>query len=137
MRLGKYGKLLHLDKVTLGTGTITRFTLVELKFIGGIILNIFNTTTQDRFHTHAFPALSFMLKGFYNENILHPNGKIEKRKIIPGIRYIPTYCNHQILDSSRNAISITIMGPWGYSWSETNAEKLNTRIYTWGRRRIV
>ena len=137
MRLGKYGKILHKDKIVLGMGSIDRFTLFEFKPLGGIILNRFNTKTQDRFHTHAFPAVSFMLRGYYRECVLQPNGLEYYVTIKPGIRYIPTYYNHQILDSSTNALSITVMGPWGWSWSETHAEKKTTRVYTWGRRRIV
>lgn len=137
MRLGKYGKILHLDRVTLGKGTITRFTIFEIKFLFGIIVNIFNTKEQDRFHTHAFPAISVMLRGWYNEEYLDEDGHVHFVWMNAfDVRYIPRSYNHRIGKSSRNAISVTFMGPWKTYWTETFLNTKKVLSYTWGRERV-
>ncbi len=130
MRLGRYGKILHWDTVKLGEGIIDRFTFFEFKPLGGIILNIFNSVKQDRFHTHAFNAVSIMFKGHYMEGIKG----CKSRRREHDIKYLPKTLNHKILQSSKNAMSLTIMGPWDKTWTETFETK--TREYRWGRKRI-
>ncbi len=131
MRLGKYGKILHYEKISLGVGKIQRFILFEFKFIGGIILNIFNTDNQDRFHSHAFHAFSWMIKGWYNEDIILDN-KVISKKIVHS-RIIPKNYIHKIKESSKNAISITFEGPWGNTWNEFFDDG-RIKLYTWGRK---
>ena len=132
MRLGKYGKILHYDKTSLGVGNIKRFVVFEFKYLGGIIVNVFNTVDQDRFHSHAFHAVSLMLRGFYNEDVVIGNTTIVK-KITPGIRFIPKNYIHKIKDSSKNAISITFGGPWDKTWNEY-FDDMRIKTYSWGRK---
>ncbi len=131
MKLGKIGKLLHYDTISLGVGNIQRYTLFEIKYIGGIILNVFNTTDQDRFHSHAFSAFSLMIKGWYDEDVIIDNKIISKR--IKKSRIIPKNYIHKIKESEKNAISITFEGPWGKQWSEI-FDNGRIKIYTWGRK---
>ncbi len=131
MRLGKYGKILHYDKTALGIGQIQRFTLFELKNIGGIIINLFNTQTQDRYHSHAFAAWSWMIKGFYFEDVWL-NGKATTKRISKS-RFIPKDYTHKITYSAPNTISITFEGPWDYQWAEYFDDG-RVKIYTWGRK---
>lgn len=131
MRIGKFGKLLHWDTTSLGVGNIKRFTLIELKYIGGIIINCFNTDNQDRFHSHAFHSFSLMLKGYYLEEVIQDNKIITKK--IERSRIIPKNYIHKITKSSPNAISITFEGPWGSTWTEYfNNGRVKT--YGWGRK---
>ncbi len=131
MRLGKFGKLLHYDNTSLGIGNIKRFTIFEFKYIGGIIINCFNTDNQDIFHSHAFSAFSLMIRGYYYEDALE-NGSIVTKKIEKS-RFIPRFYVHKITLSSRNAISITFEGPWWYFWNEYFDDG-RVKTYTWGRR---
>jgi hypothetical protein len=131
MRLGRFGKILHFDKTSIGIGDIKRFTIIELKYIGGIIINKFNTTNQDRFHSHAFFAFSWMIRGWYNEDIIKDNKIISKK--ITKSRIIPKNHIHKIKDSSKDAISVTFEGPWGNTWSEFYDDG-RVKVYSWGRR---
>lgn len=132
MRLGKYGKLLHYDKTSLGVGNIKRFTFFEFKPVGGIILNIFNTENQDRFHSHAFSAFSLMLRGHYYEDVMDEIGNISTKKIEKS-RFIPKDYVHKITKSSPNAVSITFEGPWDSVWNEY-FDSGRIKSYTWGRK---
>jgi hypothetical protein len=131
MRIGKFGKILHFDNTSLGVGNIKRFTIFELKYVFGIIVNIFNTTNQDRFHSHAFHALSLMIRGFYYEDVMENNKIITKK--IEKSRFIPRNYIHKITESSKNAISITFEGPWESTWNEY-FDNGRVKVYNWGRK---
>lgn len=132
MRIGKYGKLFHWDNTSLGVGNIRRFTIFEIKYLGGIIVNIFNTVGQDRFHSHAFHALSLMLRGHYYEEVIVDGSRIATKKIEKS-RFIPKNYIHKITVSSPNAMSITFEGPWGSTWDEYY-DSGRVKTYTWGRK---
>lgn len=131
MRLGKFGKLLHWDNTSLGVGDIRRFTIIEIKYLFGIIVNIFNTTDQDRFHSHAFHALSWMVRGHYFEDVLENNAVISKK--IERSRFIPKNYIHKITLSTPNAVSVTFEGPWGSTWNEY-FDSGRVKTYGWGRK---
>lgn len=133
MRLGKFGKILHTDKTSLGVGNIKRFTIIEIKYICGIIVNIFNTTNQDRFHSHAFNAFSLMVRGYYFEDVIIDNNVVTRK--IERSRFIPRNYIHKITQSSLNAISVTFEGPWQSVWNEY-FDNGRIKTYTWGRRVI-
>lgn len=135
MRLGKWGKFLHLDRVELGIGPIHRFTIFEFKPIGGVIINVYNTISQNRFHTHAFNAVSIMLRGWYEEEIKHRNGLITRRTRDTDIRYLSRHTFHRIMASSPNAVSVTFCGPWVKTWLEQFDDGRKIR-YTWGRIKV-
>lgn len=134
MRLGKFGKLFHWDNTSLGVGSIKRFTIIEIKYLGGIIVNIFNTRNQDRFHSHAFNAWSWMIKGHYYEDVIVDGKEIVTKKIEKS-RYIPRNHIHKITKSSHNAMSITFEGPWESVWNEYFDDG-RIKTYSWGRKVI-
>lgn len=131
MRIGKYGKLFHWDNTSLGVGNIRRFTIFEIKYLGGIIVNIFNTVGQDRFHSHAFHAVSLMLRGHYFEEVIVDNKIVTKK--IEKSRFIPKNYIHKITVSTPNAMSVTFEGPWGSTWDEY-FDNGRVKTYTWGRK---
>jgi hypothetical protein len=135
MRFGKFGKLLHHDCVALGEGRIDRYTLFEIKPLGGVILNVFNSVEQDRFHTHAFNAISVMIFGAYREEI-RTEYDVQVRTRRRDIRFLPRTLEHRILNSTPNAISVTICGPWKRSWTETSLAGRIRRM-TWGRKPLL
>lgn len=136
MRIGKYGKILHYDQFSLGIGNIQRFTIFEFKPLCGIIINIFNTVDQDRFHSHAFHSWSWMIRGWYEEDTLMFDknyqyiGEVNKR--ITKSRIIPRNYIHKIKRSSKNAISVTFEGSWLPYWSEYFDDG-RVKVYHWGR----
>lgn len=140
MRLGIYGKILHKDRVGIGRGHIDRYTLFEFKYLGGVIFNVFNSIEQDRWHTHAFNSICIQLRGYYYEDTLQKIGNsyipMQKEQIRAfRIRFLPRTHNHRILESSPNAWSLSIMGPWQKTWTETRWDYRRI-LYTWGRKRL-
>lgn len=131
MRLGRFGKILHWDNTSLGVGNIQRFTIFEIKYVCGIIVNIFNTTNQDRFHSHAFNAFSWMLRGHYFEEVIEDGAVVTKK--IEKSRFIPRNYIHKITQSTPNAMSITFEGPWESTWNEY-FDTGRVKAYSWGRK---
>ena len=120
-------------RVSLGEGFLDRFTLFEWKRFFCIYLHVFNTIKQDRFHSHAFNGVAFLVRGGYEEEV--KKGNLSYRKWIgPGIRYIPRQYNHRLLKSKPNTISILFTGPWSKTWTEENDQYVRT--LTWGRKEV-
>lgn len=121
--------------IVFGSGYLRRFILFECKYLGGVYFNSWRTIEHDRFHTHAFSSLVFILSGEYYEEQLHPDGNISLHVWKgPCMRYIPRSNNHRMLMAKRHTYSIGITGPWDLIWSETLYPSMKKRFLTWGRK---
>jgi hypothetical protein len=102
-----------------GEQNVTELTILEWKKLFSIKLFHFHKTTgdQDRFHTHSFNAVSFLLKGNYIEEV------IVGKKVLPlprnrsKILYIPKGEFHRITKSD-GCRTLLITGPWEPEWTE-------------------
>lgn len=114
----------------MGKGYVDRWTIFENKYIGGIYFHSWHTIEQDRFHTHAFDGVAWLVCGSYQEEVLFENTK-QRKQIKPGIRYIPKGYNHKILKAEPRTYSLLISGPWAKTWTEeTDTWK---RVLSWNR----
>lgn len=125
---------LKYNKFTFGQQTVSQFVIFECKFLFSIIIFYFHKSNfpQDRFHTHAFNAISIKLFGHYDEHILddETTGKyhIETRNQI--FKYFPRNSYHRIANST-GCLTILFSGPWKKTWKEyING---NVVSYSWGR----
>ena len=111
-----------------------QFVLFEHKRLFGIIFFYFNGRMQDRFHTHAFNAVSFKLWGNYLEGIFNPETneiRYEVRNKI--VKYFPRDSYHSI-NNSKGCCTMLIQGPWKKTWKEYKDGK---EVYlTWHRKEI-
>lgn len=121
-------------RISLGEGHLDKYTLFENKSLFSVYFHVFNTVEQDRFHTHAFDAVSFVLRGSYEEEQKLPSGIVIKKKVGVGVRYIPKDYNHRLLRSEPDTMSLLFAGPWVRYWTEEN--RSFTRTLTWGRREV-
>lgn len=105
-----------------------QFVLFEHKRLFGIIFFYFKGKAQDRFHTHAFNALSVKLFGKYTEGVLeYDKGRFPEvvAKFIPRtqiFKYFPRDCYHSI-NESNGCMTMLIQGPWKKTWKECKLEK--------------
>lgn len=121
--------------IVFGEGYLKRLIIFECKYLFSIYLNVWKTIEHDRFHTHAFSAVSIMLAGEYDEERLSKDGTITKYTLkAPLVRYIGRDNNHRMLEARGRTISITLAGPWDNIWSETMAKTKKQRFLSWGRR---
>lgn len=99
--------------------TVDGFFIIEIKSLFSIVFLRFNKGSREAFHTHAFNALTFFLKGHAIEE--HMNG--EKIHWKPSIfnfwkpKYTSRKCFHKYT-SLENTYAVTIRGPWIDKWKE-------------------
>jgi hypothetical protein len=136
MKRGNFFKALEWVKVVFGEGHLDRYVVAELKYLAAIYWNVWNVVQHDRFHQHAFPAVSIGVKGYYDEEVLLEDGtKRVDRYQAPWVRFIPRSHNHRMLKSSPGAVSITVAGPWDRLWTEEFLDG-SKRVLTWGRKEV-
>lgn len=124
------------QKVALGEGYVTQYTIFEAKTFGGIWLYNWKTIDQMRFHTHAFSSVAFTLRGSYTEEVLNSDGTVTTNEVANWLRprYIPSgYC-HRIQGARKNTWTIVFFGPWRKSWWEFFPDTSTWVQYGWGRK---
>lgn len=131
-----YISFLKLNRFEFGEQKVTQFVVFECKWLGSIIFFYFHKTNhpQDRFHTHAFNAVSFKLFGEYDEHILdnEMTGEYHVERRTQVIKYFPRNSYHRIANSN-GCLTILFSGRWKKHWKEyINGEIVN---YTWGRKK--
>jgi hypothetical protein len=129
---------LHKNTFNFGNRKIHQYVIFECKWLFSIVIFHFvkSDNFQDRFHTHAFNALSFKLFGRYREYVLddESTGEITTIERTQFIRYFPRDSYHCIGESPRGCVTLLIAGPWKKTWKEyINGE---VKEYTWNREQI-
>lgn len=130
----KYLSFLKYNKFIFGEQAVSQFVVFECKYLFSIIFFYFHKSDshQDRFHTHAFKAVSIRIFGDYIEELLESNGEIVKlNRSRSRVLYIPKDCFHRITKSD-SCLTLLLSGPWSKQWKEYKNGKITT--YTWGRK---
>jgi len=111
-----------------------QFVIFEHKNLFGIIIFHFKGKEQDRFHTHAFNALSIKLFGSYTEGILDPiTKKIRYEKRDRVFKYFPRDSYHSI-NHSDGCCTVLFQGPWRKYWKEYKNGK--ETLLSWHREEV-
>lgn len=105
--------------IQLGDQLVTELTVLEWKRLFSIKLFHFHPSSgvQDRFHTHAFKAVSFLLSGNYIEEIIRDGKIIKLPRNRKRVLYIPKDEFHRI-GHSEGCKTLLITGPWGDTFKE-------------------
>ena len=127
--------LLKYNKFEFGEQIVSQFVVFECKWLFSIIIFYFHKSegSQDRFHTHAFNALSFKLFGKYEEHLLdsEESGEYHTEERTQFFKYFPRDSYHRIAKSTGCA-TVLLSGPWNPEWKEYIKGKI--QHYNWGRR---
>ena len=127
--------ILKYNRFEFGDQIVSQFVVFELKWIGSIIFFYFHKSTksQDRFHTHAFNALSIKFFGEYDEHILtsEETGEYYTQRRTSIFKWFPSDSYHRIANS-KGCLTMLISGPWKKTWKEYIDGKVI--YYTWGRK---
>lgn len=124
---------------------VTAYFLIEWKPLFSIALLHFKTGTREAYHSHAFSALTWWLKGKVTEeqvksitvignNILSKDD-IVKKDFKPSIK--PKYTSrnnmHKVI-AETDTYALTFRGRWKETWMELRGDKIVT--LTHGRKEI-
>ena len=113
---------------------VTGFWLIEIKPLFSLVFLKFAKGTREAFHTHAFNAFTWFLKGDVTE--FHKAGHNLKWRpsILP--KYTPRTCFHKVFAHS-DTYAFSIRGPWADTWKEYLPKLRKTITLTHGRRLIA
>lgn len=112
---------------------VTGYWLVESKRFFSIVLLQFDPGSRDAFHSHAFNALTWWIKGRAIERF--PDRSPQK-VWYPSFKpkYTPRDNFHKVLASGEGAWAISFRGPWQRTWQEQRDGE--TYSLTHGRLRV-
>lgn len=110
---------------------VDAFFLLEIKGLFSVALLKFNKGAREEFHTHAFNALTWFIKGDLREEEANGATYEYKRSLIP--KFTPREKNHRVV-ASKDSWCFTVRGPWIRVWSEYDKVKDQTAILTHGRK---
>ena len=116
----KYLLVSRSKRFELGSGHVTRYTIIEIRWLVSIYIHEISTNCQDRFHTHAFNAIDWTFKGGYLEEQKSGIGKGHPIKVVKirGVRFIPKLLNHRLLKALPNTHTLLITGRYHHLWTE-------------------
>ena len=107
--------------------------LVEIKSLFSIVLLRFKDGSREAFHTHAFHAVSWVLKGELVEHMLDGEVRHYRQSLIP--LFTSRSCFHKV-HSVGETLVITFRGPWVNIWKEYLPEEKRFLELTWGRKLV-
>ena len=110
---------------------VTGYWLVEIKSLFSIVLLHFADGSREAYHSHAFNALSWLLRGKLLEEFVDGKG----RPHLPSIKPIetPRSAFHKVTSVGDSWV-LSFRGPWKNVWLEYLPETKQTVILTHGRK---
>jgi hypothetical protein len=114
---------------------VSGYWLIEIKWLFSIVLLKFNPNDRENFHSHAFNALTFWLKGNVQEQIMDVETKQSslKKFKMGNVKYTPRDNVHKI-HCTKTAWAISFRGKWKDEWFEYNETDDKMITLTHGRK---
>lgn len=94
---------------------VTAYFLIEWKMFFSIGILHFKIGTREAYHSHAFNALTWWLKGRVTEIKLNGQEKDYRASLIP--KYTSRENTHKV-KSHKDTWALTLRGPWVDRWLE-------------------
>lgn len=95
--------------------TVKGFWLFEIKSLFSIVFLKFHKGSRENFHSHAFNAVTFFIKGNVTEHHLDGRELNWRGSFKP--KFTPRNCFHKIF-AHENTYAISFRGPWNKTWQE-------------------
>ncbi len=115
---------------------VTGYWLIEWKKVFSIVLLHFSPGSRDAFHSHAFNALTWWLKGTVKEEFYYsyPEAWTDSIEWKPSLmpKFTPRNNFHKIIAGPKGAWALSIRGPWAPTWFENK----NGQTYELGHGRV-
>ena len=94
---------------------VTGYWLVEIKPLFSVVLLRFAYGSREAYHSHAFNALTWWLRGAAIERNLDGTGRLWTPSIIPKLTRRDKF--HKVI-SAKTTWAISFRGPWKGTWQE-------------------
>lgn len=105
---------------------------LEIKWLFSVLALRFEDGSRDAWHTHAFHALSWVLRGLLFEDELGSDQTWHGPSVLPILTCRDT--NHKVTSYGRSWV-ISFRGPWAPVWYESTPHG-KTATLTHGRREL-
>lgn len=102
---------------------VTAYFLFESKRFGSIALLRFSKGSREAFHSHAFNALTWWLKGRVTEH--HVSGASMEWKPSIKPKLTRRSCFHKV-QAHETTWCLTVRGPWVDQWKEKRGDEVVT-----------
>ncbi len=89
--------------------------LIEIKSAFSVVLLRFSDGSREAYHTHAFNAVSWVLRGKLIENNLGGDRKVYTPSWFP--IHTPRNCFHMVVSEGTTWV-LSFRGPWVAEWKE-------------------
>lgn len=126
-------KFLRIAKDGGPESTVTGLFLIEIKGLFSVVLLRFANGSRDAYHSHAFNALSWVLRGRLVEYILPRVAGTEA--YFPSFKpvYTPRERFHRVVSVGTTWV-LSFRGPWADKWEEYIPAKMKFITLTDGRK---
>lgn len=94
---------------------VTGLFLVEIKSLFSIVLLRFEDGTREAYHSHAFNALTWIVRGEFQEHMLDGRVRVFSPSLNP--KWTPRSTFHKVF-SVGTTYAISFRGPWSKTWRE-------------------
>lgn len=113
---------------------VTGFWIIEIKSLFSIVFLKFAKGTREAFHTHAFNAFTWFLRGSVTE--YHKDGSEKQWRPSLRAKFTPRSCFHKVY-AHVDTYALSIRGPWADRWQEYLPETNEIIQLTHGRKRAA
>lgn len=110
---------------------VDAYFLIEIKKVFNKALLKFNKGGREAFHTHAFSAFTWFLKGRLVEEDVSGELYTHKCKLLPKLTKKDK--NHRV-KAIETSWCLTVRGPWDECWTEYSKNLDETTVFQWGRK---
>lgn len=112
------------------TSPVDGYFLIEIKGLFSIALLKFNKGRREAYHTHAFNALTWFISGELVEERFDGTLTVYERSLLPKVTLKDN--NHRV-KALENSWCLTIRGPWGRTWIESDKTTQTRTTFSHGR----
>ena len=115
--------------------TVTGYWLIEAKRLLSIVLLCFDGRSREAFHTHAFDAVSWVIRGGLTETLL--SGEVVRYR--PSFRpiFTPRKRFHRVDSDAGKTWVLSFRGPWVARWQEWRPLERRRVTLTHGRHEVA
>lgn len=109
------------------------FWIIEIKSLFSIVVLKFREGSREAFHSHAFNAFTWFLKGKVVEH--HVDGRSITWGPSLSPKYTPRSCFHKVF-ALVDTYALSIRGPWKNTWQEYRPKTKEFITLTHGRKMV-
>lgn len=111
------------------------FWFIEIKSLFSIVLLVFEPGSREAYHSHAFNAVTWFLRGKVYEDFLDGKGRPWTPSFRP--KFTPRNCFHKVTGAAKKTYALSFRGPWQKTWHEYLPNTRRHVTLTNGRQVVV